>query len=252
MKKRELLRNIFMLTGILLSFSMFLSLASAQGAMEGWSGDVFAGYSMASGNTDKSSANLTAQAAKKFEKSVFLLKGNMFYSETNKKMDTQKWDLLAKYTLDFGEADKWFSFYQVLFDHDYFADVNYRVTPAAGIGYHIARSEDWTWDVDAGLGYRITRYRVNKSQDDEVLTAIAHTFMKKKVFTKAFLSEDFTAYPGLKSGSAVVCRSESAFTNPLNEKLDLELKYIVDYNSEPADDKSTTDKQFIAGIKYKF
>ncbi len=252
MKKMLLMKCMFVSAGVFLSFSFFISLAVAENAGKGWSGDVFAGYNLTSGNTDRSSANLSAQAVKQFEKAVFSLKGNMFYSETNKKMDTQKWDGLAKYALDFGEAGKWFSFYQVLLDHDYFADINYRITPAAGIGYHISRSENWTWDVDAGLGYRITRYRVNKAQDDEVLTAIAHTFMKRKIFTKAFLSEDFTAYPGLKSGSAVVCRSETAFVNPLNGNLDLEFKYIVDYNSEPADDKTTTDKQFIAGIKYKF
>ena len=252
MKKSQLLRYMFGVTGILLSFSIFLSVAAAENLTQGWSGNVFAGYSKTSGNTDKSSANLSAEALKKFEHSVFSLKGNMFYSDTNNKMDSQKWDGLAKYTQDFGSEYKWFRFYQVLVDHDYFADINYRVTPAAGIGYHIAGSEEWTWDVDAGLGYRITRYRVNKSQDDETLTAIAHTFMKKKVFTKAFLSEDFTVYPGLKSGSAVVCRSETAFTNPLNGQLDLELKYIVDYNSEPPDNKSSLDKQFIAGLKYKF
>lgn len=252
MKKRQLLMYMFVIAGIFLSFSIFISGALAESAMEGWSGAVFAGYSLTSGNTDKSSANLTAEALKKFEKTVFSFKGNLFYSETNKKMDTQKWDALVKYALDFGEANKWFSFYQVLLDHDYFSDIKYRVTPAAGLGYHIARSEDWTWDVDAGLGYRITRYRVNTAQNDEILTAIAHTFMKKKVFTKALLSEDFTVYPGLKSGSAVVCRSESAFTNPLNAQMDLEIKYIVDYNSKPADDKTTTDKQFIAGLRYKF
>lgn len=252
MIKKQLLKYKFVLIGIMLSFSIFAPAAAAESLMQGWAGDVFAGYSLTGGNTDKSSANLTAEALKKFGKPVFSLKGNMFYSETNKRMDTQKWDGLAKYALDFGKEDKWFSFYQLLAGHDYFADINYRLTPAAGIGYHIAGSEDWAWDVDAGLGYRITRYRANKSQDDEVLTAIAHTFMKKKVFTAAFLSEDFTAYPGLKSGSAVVCRSEAAFINPLSEQLDLQLKYIVDYNSEPAQDKSTLDKQFIAGIKYKF
>lgn len=252
MKNKILILVMFVLIGLCVNFPIFMPAAIAGNLMEEWKGDVFAGYSLTSGNTDKSSANFTAQASKQFEKSVFSLKGNMLYSETNKNMDTQKWDGLAKYALDFGGANKWFSFYQLLVDHDYFADINYRMTPAAGIGYHIASSEDWAWDVDAGLGYRITRYRVNKAQNDEVLTAIAHTFMKKKVFTNAFVSEDFTVYPGLKSGSAVVCRSETAFTNPLSEEFDLQLKYIVDYNSEPAENKSTLDKQFIAGIKYKF
>jgi putative salt-induced outer membrane protein YdiY len=58
-------------------------------------------------------------------------------------------------------------------------------------------------------------------------------------------------YPGLKSGSGLLLRSETAFVNPLQANLDLEIKYILDYNSEPAG-KKKTDTQIIAGLKYKF
>jgi putative salt-induced outer membrane protein len=217
-----------------------------------WTGELFAGYTYVSGNTDKKAANFAMNLVKKLVKAEFSVKGNMNYSEANNKMDGQTWDGLVKYTHDFGVDDRWFSVYQVLVDHDYFSDVKYRITPSVGVGYHIARSEDFIWDVDAGLGYRITRHRVNTAADDEALTAIAHTFLKKRVFTKASLSEDVTVYPGLKADSGIVLRSETAFSNPLSAKLDLELKYIVDYNSQPATGKSTTDKKFVAGIKYKF
>lgn len=228
------------------------SVARASGVLENWTGDVFAGYSLTNGNTQKSAANLSAQADKKEDGKAYQLKGSMTYSETNNSMDGQKWDILGKYSYDFGRDNKWFNLYQVLVDHDYFADIDYRVTPSLGVGYHIATTEDWMWDVDGGLGYRMTRYRSNKSLNDEYVTAFAHTFMKKKVFEKAFLSEDLTAYPGLKSGTGVVVRSETAFTNSLSEKLDLEIKYIVDFNSEPAADKKKTDTQLVAGLKYRF
>lgn len=225
---------------------------SNEGLLSGWTGDIFAGYSKSVGNTQKSAGNLSASALKKFDKSQFLLKGNLFYSESNKSMDTQKWDILAKFSHDFGTDDNWFSFAQVLVDHDYFSDIDYRITPSAGLGYHIFKGEDFTWDADAGLGYRITRHRVNEAADDEALTALLHTFAKKQIFDKAFLSEDLTVYPGLKSDSGVLLRSETAFTNPLSKNMDLELKYILDYNSEPAAGKKKTDGQFIAGLKYKF
>lgn len=231
---------------------LIVNSANANELLQGWAGDVFVGYNNSNGNTKKASANASAQAVKKIDNKTFTLKGSLSYSETNTNMDTQKWDALAKYAFDFGKDDRWFNFYQVYVDHDYFSDIDYRVTPSSGLGYHIARSEDWSWDVDGGLGYRITRHRVNTSNDDEALTAVAHTFMKKRLLEKAFLSEDLTAYPGLKSDAGVVLRSETAFTNPLSAQLDLELKYIVDYNSEPAAGKKKTDTQFIAGLKYKF
>ncbi len=220
--------------------------------LSGWQGDVFAGYSKSVGNTQKSSANLSVSASKKFDKSQFLIKGNLFYSESNKRMDTQKWDILTKVSHDFGRDDNWFSFAQVLVDHDYFSDIDYRVTPSAGLGYHLFKGDDFLWDVDGGLGYRITRHRVNQTADDEALTAVLHTFAKKQIFDNAFISEDVTIYPSLKSDSGVLLRSESVFTNPLSKNMDLQLKYILDYNSEPAAGKKKSDGQFIAGLKYKF
>ena len=76
--------------------------------------------------------------------------------------------------------------------------------------------------------------------------------VRMKDSKEAFLSEDLTAYPGLKSDSGVILRSETAFTNPLQENLDLEVKYIMDYNSEPAAGADKIDTQIIIGVKYKF
>jgi|GEM_PF-1143519 len=244
----------FFLMSILICTGMLTAAGTVQASdiLQGWSGDIFAGYTNTSGNTDKGTASLSVGALRKFDSSDLKLKGNLFYSESDNKMDEQKWDVSAKYSLDFSDQSSWFSFYQIRADHDYFSDIDYRITPSVGIGYHLAQTEDWTWDADAGLGYRITRYRINTAADDETAVASAHTFFKKAVLEKAFVSEDLTVTPGLESGSGVVATSETVFSNPLSEDLDLELKYIIDFDSEPADGKSKTDRQFVVGIKYKF
>jgi putative salt-induced outer membrane protein len=248
------LKMFYSLTGIcaILFCLAPAPLAHANDLFEGWEGDVFAGYNQTNGNTEKASGTFSAKAVKNFEEAELSLKGSLFYSETDNKMDGQKWDGLAKYFFNFGEDDKWFNFYKVYVDHDYFADIDYRVTPSVGVGYHIAESEDWTWDVDAGLGYRITRHRVNEENDDEVAIAQAHTYMKKKIFTNAYIAEDLTVYPSLEGDSGLLLKSESTLSNPLTDQMDLELKYIVDFNSDPAAGKKKTDTQIIAGVKYKF
>ncbi len=232
-------------------FVAFALPARAQETDPKWTGSVFAGINQQSGNTKKAAGNLSAAAARKMETSELSLKSNISYSESNRMMDGQKWDALARYALDFGQDYNWYNFYQMYVDHDYFADVDYRITPSVGLGYHIARSEDWTWDADAGLGYRITKHRSTDETDDDP-TALLHTFMKKRFFEKSFLSEDLTVYPGFSSDAGVLVRSETAFTNPLTESFDLQLKYIVDLNTEPGVGKKKTDTQFIAGLNYKF
>lgn len=236
---------------VLTAAVLTVSVAGAQETEEKWTGNVFAGFNMQSGNTKKTAGNLSAAAARKMESAELSLKANISYSESNKMMDGQKWDALARYALDFGEDNRWYNFYQMYVDHDYFADIDYRLTPSAGLGYHIVRTEDFTWDADAGIGYRITAYRSTSTTDSDP-TALIHTFMKKSIFEKAALSEDLTVYPGLSKNSGVLVRSETAFTNPLTEKFDLQLKYIVDHNTEPGVGKKKTDTQFIAGLNYKF
>ncbi|MBP6343769.1 MAG: DUF481 domain-containing protein [Candidatus Omnitrophica bacterium] len=240
--------KIFLTVTVLLAC---ISTANAQETDPKWTGSVFAGINQQSGNTKKAAGNLSAAAARKMETSELSLKSNISYSESNRMMDGQKWDALARYALDFGQDYNWYNFYQMYVDHDYFADVDYRITPSVGLGYHIARSEDWTWDADAGLGYRITKHRSTDETDDDP-TALLHTFMKKRFFEKSFLSEDLTVYPGFSSDAGVLVRSETAFTNPLTESFDLQLKYIVDLNTEPGVGKKKTDTQFIAGLNYKF
>lgn len=237
---------------LLLMTPFFLILLATTVAHAQWTGDIFVGYTQSTGNTDKGSGQVSLNSNYKMDEGEFIAKANAFYGQTDNKMDTQKWDGLAKYLLSFPDDSNWFSSYQVSVDHDRFSDIDYRIVPAVGIGYHFSREEDWTWNADLALGYEITRYRTNSANDDETLALIGHTFAKKRVLENAFLSEDLTLIPGLESGSGFRVKSETAFTNPLNERMDLEIKYVVDYDSEAAPGKTSTDKQILAGIKYKF
>ncbi len=221
----------------------------AQDASPGFSGDVFAGYSMRSGNTDASSASIDAICRRNFMNSVLSAKAKVYYSESNKKMDGQKWSGLAKYDHDFGADRRWFANLQTGVDHDRFLDIDYRLMPAAGLGRHLIRRDEGSWDADISFGREYTHYRSGVGSDDTAVL-IGHTFGRFRVFERSCFSEDFTAISRFENGVRIV--SEAVFTNPLRDSLDLEVKYIVEYDSEPAAGKTTTDKRFVAGIKYKF
>lgn len=238
-------------TRILLTASLLL-LTVAGAARAEWAGSVFVGYNQSSGNTDKGAGQIDVNVGNKGEQGEFVGKFAAFYSQTDNKMDGQKWDALAKYLLDFPDNSDWFTSYQLAAEHDRFADIDYRLTPAVGLGYHFSREEAWTWNADVALGYEITRHRTNTAADDEALVLIGHTFAKKQIFDNAFISEDLSLIPRLESGAGFRIKSETAFTNPINEKIDLEIKYIVAYDSEPAAGTTSTDKQLLAGVKYKF
>lgn len=85
-----------------------------------------------------------------------------------------------------------------------------------------------------------------------MFTALLHTFLKRKIFSSAYISQDLTLYPAFKDDASFILRSESVFTNPISNSLDLELKYIVNLDTKPSQDKKETDTQLLIGIKYKF
>ena len=80
---------------------------------------------------------------------------------------------------------------------------------------------------------------------------IVRTFLDKLVFEKAHLTEDLSVIPSLE-GSGYRIKSETGFSNPLTKELALTLRYMIDFDSEPADNKKKTDTRFIAGLDYSF
>lgn len=241
--------KIKIVLGLILSIQMLAS-ASIAIADEKWSGDIALGYDQSTGNTENSALSVAGQIKRMFARGSALLKGDIYNSSTDNRLDDQKWSVLMRTAFDINEEGRWFFAAEVLTDHDRFADIDVRVTPSAGIGYWIANQEDWKWNVEGQLGYETTNYRSAK-EDDNSMVAVLKSYLEKKVFKNGRITQGITVIPSLE-GNGTRYKSESEFTNPLNDALDFSLKFIVDYNSEPSDGKENTDTRLVTGIKYSF
>ena len=61
-----------------------------------------------------------------------------------------------------------------------------------------------------------------------------------------------TVVPNLSDTGAYRLKSETVLTNPLNEQLDLEIKFIDEFESDPAGDSKKNDARFISSLVYSF
>ena len=215
-----------------------------------WKREIALGYNKSTGNTEKSEFSIVGAIKREMEHAQFGSSVDIYYSSSDGQMDSQKWTSLTRYAFDFSDDYKWFNSYQVEVNHDRFADIDYRVLPSVGIGYWFAREEDWTWSVEGSAGYEMTKYRSDKD-DDNSPVLLGRTFLKKKILDNAFISEDFSVIPTLDN-TGTRFKSETEFTNPLSEGLDLSIKYIVNHDTEPSLDKKETDTRLITAIKYSF
>lgn len=236
---------------IVLLLALVLGLNAAAGAEETvWKNDIGVGFDQSKGNTDLAQFNFAAGVAKGWAHSDFSDKFDLFYSSSNRKMDGQKWVNATRYALNFGKADRWFNPYQFMLDHDRFADIDIRYQPSVGLGYWFSTNDDFKWSVEGSLGYQVTEYR-SDTETKRGMTLPLRTFLSKRVFEKSHLTEDLTFTPSLARNGNLI-HSETGFINPLAKGLDLTMRYIIDYDSEPGEGKKKTDTRLVAGLKYRF
>lgn len=217
-----------------------------------WDRKVSLGYNKTSGNTDASQFSLDLFVNRN-EKHVneFTLKGSVYYSSSNRNMDAQKWYGSGRYAFSFGADKKWYDFYRLEADHDRFANIDYRLLPSSGAGYWFFDADDIKVMAEMAIGYEYTDYRDATDDSDEVVF-VPRGFFEKALFGKLRVSQDIIFYPTLDDPGDYRLHSETVFTNPVTEKLSLNLSLIEDYDSEPASGTKKNDVRLISFLAYSF
>lgn len=216
-----------------------------------WQREISMGYSNISGNTESSQLSMGIRGNRKTDDDEITFKGNIYYSSSNQKMNSQKWYGMGRYAYNFKENKKWYNFYKLEIDHDRFVNIDYRATPSVGLGYWFSDEPDLRAMVEVGLGVEHTDFRDNAKDSDEI-TLIPRAFFEKRLFNESRISEDLTLYPYLSDAGEFRLHSETKLINPINEKLSLSLSLIDDYNSNPAKNTKKNDIQIISALNYSF
>lgn len=215
-----------------------------------WDREISLGYNKSSGNTQNSQFSMRLFVHRKTDQDEFHLKGDNFYSSSDKKMNAQQWNGVIRYAYSFWER-KWYNFYKLESNHDRFANIDYRIIPSAGLGYWFSDEADWKAMTEVALGLEYTNYR-DTTKDDSGGVLIPRAFFEKKLFGESKISQDITCYPSLGNVGEVRVHSETALTSPLSEKLSLRLSFIDDYNSDPPQNIKKNDLKFISSLNFSF
>lgn len=217
-----------------------------------WQREISFGYNKSSGNTKVSQVSLSVLIKRKIKQvNEFSLKVDAYYSSSNERMDTQKWYGRGRYAFGFGENREWYNFYKFESDHDRFANIDYRIIPAAGIGYWFYALEELKVMAEVGLGLEHTTYRDQTEDSDEIVIA-SRAFFEKELFGNSKISQDVFLYPAIDDLSIFRLHSETTLETSVNEKLALRLSLINDYNSNSPGSAKKNDVRLISSITYSF
>jgi len=214
-----------------------------------------AGASYSSGNTSASSLNLNGEAVRATSSNKLLFGGKALWARTDGNTTAQNAALNAAYNQDF--TPLWFSFGTADFLRDEFANIKVRGSLRGGVGRHVIKRDDLTWDVSVGAGYSRDLYFDPVVIDDGLRTrygraeaVLAEESSHKFTETTTF-RQKLSVFPSLRSGGGVRGTFDSGLSVAMTSRLSLTAGLNYRYDSDPGEGLKRADTLFVTGISVK-
>jgi putative salt-induced outer membrane protein YdiY len=229
-----------------------------------WAGDFGAGLTLSSGNTDGQAFNLTLDTTYTRPEDKLSLFGNYLESRARTETDgvvttsitARRWRAGTRYDRNINAED--FGFVGLEFSHDRVRDLDLRSVISTGLGRHLYKDAELTWDVYAGLSWREDYYRgegveINGTLRKRYATTEAlfgqestHQFAGSTRFTQKFV-----LYPGAFKGQGTRATLDAGLLVDINTTLSLSVKLQSRYDSQSPPPAEKYDLSLITGLSVK-
>ena len=216
-----------------------------------WERQLSLGYSLSRGNTEDSSFSGEFNAERETDETKFTANLSSYISSANKKEDARKFSGLIRMDDKFGDNKEWFRFVQFQGTQDRFANINYRLTPSAGVGYWFHHEDDFKLNAEAAFGFEHTNYRDDTDSENEAVF-VPSAYLEKQLTETTRLTQKVTLFPSLANIDELRFKSETKLSNKISENTDLSLKLVDEYDSNPQGDTKKNDLRLISSLDYKF
>ena len=230
-----------------------------------WSGDFSAGMNLSAGNTDSLSYNLTTDAVYERPDDKLSLFAN--YLETRSRTDSngsvsnsltaRQWRLGTRYDRNINPKE--FSFFGEEFSSDYAQSLAFRSVMSSGVGRHVHKDSEVSWDVYGGLSYREDFYSGdgvviddNTVQRQTILETLLGEESTHTVNDTTRFKQKLVYYPGRLQGQGTRATLDAGLTVGLSKTLSLSMKLQSRYDSHAPNGSKAFDLLFFTGVAFKF
>ena len=221
-----------------------------------WRSLFTAGASVASGNSDAKSASLGADLIRLTDVDKWEFNGAAQYARSAGETTANRQNFTGVHNRDFTPA--WFSFAQLDLVRDIPSDLASRITPSTGLGYHVLKKPDQTFDVTAGLGYTWDRYRSPQVVDGELRTRRDHLELvlaeesNNKLSDSTTFKQKLTIYPSISQGDGVRTVFDAGLSVAMTKQLALTATLSHRFDSQPGQGVKKNDTLFVTGVSLRF
>ncbi len=221
-----------------------------------WRFAVSVGGSKTTGNSKSTTANLSGEAVRTTDNSKLNLAVRGLYAEANSVRTGANIALSGQYDRDFSRD--WFGFGKLDLLRDHPANIDLRQSAYGGIGYHLVRIPDHSWDLSAGFGYTEDEYvrpanvaGVLRQEYGRVEGVISESSTHRVTETTS-LRQKIGYFPNLKNGGEYRVVFDAGISVAINSFLSLTAGLTYRHDSDPGTGIKKGDAVYVTGIGIKF
>ncbi|MEM6415875.1 MAG: DUF481 domain-containing protein [Pseudomonadota bacterium] len=211
-----------------------------------WEGNIAAGASSATGNSDNAAVSLNLDAERTFGRFTGILNTYLNIGEANDQLNQKRWGM--SYKVDRSLKEKIYTFTRFSYDEDEFSGYDYRLFAGAGAGYFITKQERRKWRVEAGPGFRYSPIDDNTEIEQEIAFYAATTADWEIREGIKFKENARVTYTNLSS----TFEATTTLSVPVWEQVTTGLSFYYRFETDPPFERENTDTVLSATLGYDF
>ena len=224
------------------------------GMLEGWAGGGNFGFALARGNSDTTNLALGFNAARPTTTDKWTIQAASLYStSTANNVTTTSANALGGFIrYDRNLTKRLFAFGLFSGAYDHAQDLNERISPSGGLGYHVIASKMTTLDLLGGLGYTYENYSTSPSITNNLINATIGDEFAHKFTANTSVVQDFYFFPYLNGGGGYRGVFDFGLASKLYRAITWNLNFGDRYNSRPVAGKKNNDILLTTGLGLTF
>lgn len=221
-----------------------------------WRAALGLGASLASGNTESTNLTLSADAVRATATDKATLYGAALYARSEGVTSGEQLRGGGRYDSDLTPAV--FGFGGLDAERNRFANLKLRLQGSTGLGYHLAKNAEITWDVFGGLAYSADHYYDPTEVNGALRTSYSYPSLMLgeeltiKLSETATASQKLVVLPNLQDRGEYRANWAAKLAVAITRSMNLTAGFTVDYNSTPGPGRRSTDTLLTTGLSVKF
>ena len=221
-----------------------------------WTANALLGASSATGNTERRSVNLEANATRR--SSVDRLGGDVQWSYAEEDSGDGSGFAVTQRRIsgggqyDYFFSDKGFALANVRAVGDELANIELRFTAGAGVGYQWIENDTVSFLTEAGLNFVSENFSDPTSRDVDYIASRVRYRAIWNILSNLRLDHGVTFLNSLEDPDDFLINKQTNLDLTLSDQLFTQFSWELDYDNTPASMREETDQRFFINLGYSF